>query len=275
MSPSRMGLIEKTRAGGGHHSHGAQNRRAASEGRRGRAAPHRGRRPPSRMAQSFERRRKERSDSGGCHLIQAPLPAWCLRTRTTPARSRNRCRAREKTAPRAPRRRACPCGPRLCCSGCAASAARRRGCSGGRVRWQSAPGQSRYGDAVTPQFHGQRACHANHPGLGGRVDDALALAQRGARRHVDDAALPAGAQRGQKKACTSSMGARRCSPTTSPSCAVVAVSMMPGARGARVVQQAVTLCLAAISAARSRVDVSSVRSPWYEVSCGWLQVGCT
>ena len=198
MSPSRMGLIEKTRAAGGHHSHRTQNRRAASEGRRGRAAPHRGRRPPSRMAQSFERRGKERSDSGGCHLIQAPLPAWCRRTRTTPARSRNRCRATGKNSAARATSSGVPMRPTAMLFRMRCVAARRRGCSGGRVRWQSAPGQSRYGDAVAPQFHGQRACHANHPGLGGGVDNALALAQSRARRHVDDAALPAAAQRGQK-----------------------------------------------------------------------------
>ena len=57
-----------------------------------------------------------------------------------------------------------------------------------------------------------------------------------------------------KKACTSSMGARRCRPTTSSSCAVVAVSMVPGRVAPALFTSAVTLCLAAISAARSRVD---------------------
>ena len=56
---------------------------------------------------------------------------------------------------------------------------------------------------------------------------------------------------------------------------LVAVSMVPGRVAPALFTSAVTLCLAAISAARSRVEASSVRSPWYEVSSGWLQVGST
>ena len=53
------------------------------------------------------------------------------------------------------------------------------------------------GDAVAAQLHGQGARQAHQPRLGGRVGDPLGLAQRRARGHVDDAPVPAGAQRGQ------------------------------------------------------------------------------
>eukprot|EP01037_Dinobryon_pediforme_P002900 gene2901-2941_t len=51
--------------------------------------------------------------------------------------------------------------------------------------------------------------------------------------------------------------------------------MVPGRVAPALFTSAVTLCLVAISAARSRVEASLVRSPWYEVSCGWLQLGST
>lgn len=61
---------------------------------------------------------------------------------------------------------------------------------------QGAQGVDR--DAVAAQFHGQCARQADQARLGRRVDDAVRLAQRGARGHVHDAPFAAGAQRGQE-----------------------------------------------------------------------------
>jgi hypothetical protein len=76
-----------------------------------------------------------------------------------------------------------------------------------------------------------------------------------------------------RKACTSSMGARRCRPTTSSSWPVVAVSMVPGRVAPALLTRAVTLKRAAMSCAAWRVAASFVRSAWNDCSSGWLQSG--